>query len=371
MLGEKMRNILLIANDSTYVYNLRREVIEALLENGDQVTVLCEKKQHVEKLQKMGCRMQFLAVKRHGKNPFEDLALKKAYRAAIEKANPDVVLTYNIKPNVYAGMVCAKLHVPYLVNVCGLGTPVETPGLMQVLTVALYKMGVRKASCVFFQNSENEAFFNQRNMAPGHHHLIPGSGVNTKRFQVLDYPKEGPVEFLFISRVMKEKGIDQYLEAAQMIRKKYPNTVFHILGGCDDESYQEKLGQLQAQGIVQYHGQQSSVLPFHEKSSCTVHPTYYPEGMSNVLLESAACGRPIITTDRSGCREIIDDGVNGFICRQKDTADLVKQIEKFLALTVEQRREMGLAGRAKVEREFDRRIVVEAYLQEIEAACKK
>ena len=208
-------------------------------------------------------------------------------------------------------------------------------------------------------------------MAPGHHHLLPGSGVNVNHYEVLDYPNGETVEFLFISRVMAAKGIDQYLEAANRIKKKYPNTVFHILGGCDDKSYQEKLQKLQEEGVIQYHGQQKSVLPFQKLSSCTIHPTYYPEGMSNVLLETAACGRPIITTDRSGCREIIDDGVNGYICKQKDSEDLIRQIEKFLALSWEQRRDMGLAGRKKIEKEFDRKYVVNAYLEEIDRALEK
>lgn len=363
--------VLLLANDSTYVYNLRREVIEAMLAKGWQVAVACDRKQHAEELEEMGCRLLPLEVARHGKNPLQDLALLRAYGRLLDAERPDVVLTYNIKPNVYGGMACAKRGIPYLVNVCGLGTPVENPGPMQVLTVALYKRGVKKAACVFFQNQENEDFFNARRMAPGHHHLLPGSGVNTARFALLPYPNGETVDFLFISRVMKEKGIDQYLEAARVIHARHPETVFHILGGCDDESYRKTLAEMEATGAIRYHGQQPSVLPFQEISACTVHPTYYPEGMSNVLLESAACGRPIITTDRSGCREIVEDGVNGFVCRQKDSADLIAQIEKFLALPWEQRREMGLAARRKVEKEFDRRIVVDAYLEEIEAAVKE
>lgn len=362
--------IILLANDSTYVYNLRREVIEAMLSRNWQVTVVCEKKQHWEELSAMGCQMCSLGVARHGKNPLQDLVLLYTYGRLLDAEYPDVVLTYNIKPNVYGGMACAQRNIPYLVNVCGLGTPVENPGLMQLLTVKLYKMGVKKAACVFFQNQENEDFFNSRSMAPGHHHLLPGSGVNIARFALLPYPKGKTVDFLFISRVMKEKGIDQYLEAARVIHARHPETVFHILGGCDDESYRKTLEEMEAAGIVRYHGQQPSVLPFQEISACTVHPTYYPEGMSNVLLESAACGRPIITTNRSGCREIVEDGVNGFVCRQKDSADLIAQIEKFLALLWEQRREMGLAARRKVEQEFDREIVVDAYLEEIEAAVK-
>lgn len=362
--------ILLLANDSTYVYNLRREVIEAMLAQDWQVTAVCERKQHWEDLIAMGCRMLALGVARHGKNPLQDLNLLRTYGKLLDAEKPDVVLTYNIKPNVYGGMACAKRNIPYLVNVCGLGTPVENPGLMQLLTVTLYKMGVKKASCVFFQNQENEDFFNARHMAPGHHHLLPGSGVNTARFALLPYPHGETVDFLFISRVMKEKGIDQYLEAAQTVHGRHPETVFHILGGCDDDAYRKTLAQLENTGAIRYHGQQESVLPFQTISACTVHPTYYPEGMSNVLLESAACGRPIITTDRSGCREIVEDGVNGFVCRQRDSDDLVAQIEKFLALPWEQRRDMGLAARRKVEKEFDRQIVVDAYLQEIRDAVK-
>lgn len=362
-----MRNVLLIANDTTYVYNLRRELLETLLALGDRVTVLCEEKQHADQLRQMGCTLLPAAVGRHGKNPLQDLALLRFYRRVLRQVRPDIVLTYNIKPNVYGGMACAAAKVPYLVNVCGLGTPLEVPGPLQILTAELYRRGVRRAACVFFQNQENEDFFNQRNLAPGHHRLLPGSGVNVERFPLLDYPK-GPVEFLFISRVMREKGIDQYLEAARVIRKKHPETVFHILGGCDDPAYLARLEALDREGVVRYHGQQADVRPFLVRSGCTIHPTWYPEGMSNVLLESAASGRPIITTDRSGCREIIDNGVNGFICRQQDSRDLICQIEKFLALGWEERRAMGQAGRRKVEREFDRRLVVQAYLEEMERA---
>lgn len=357
--------VLLLANDTTYVYNLRQEVITAMLNKGWQVSVMCDVKQHSEALERMGCKLIPMTVARHGKNPLQDMALLKKYKDVLTQENPDAVLTYNIKPNVYGGIACAKKNIPYLVNVCGLGTPVENPGLMQVLTVSLYRIGVKKANCVFFQNSENEQFFNNRNMAPGHHHLLPGSGVNLEKYPLLDYPKEDTVNFLYVSRVMKEKGIDQYLDAAQAIHKKYPDTLFHVVGGCDDESYLEKLQQLEQEGCIRYHGQQPDMRPFQKMNSCTVHPTYYPEGMSNVLLESASSGRPIITTDRSGCREIIDDGVNGFVCRQKDSKDLIRQIEKFLELSWEQHRNMGLAGRVKMEREFDRKIVVDAYIQEI------
>ena len=173
------------------------------------------------------------------------------------------------------------------------------------------------------------------------------------------------MEFVFISRIMKEKGIDQYLEAAKVIRKKYPQTRFHICGACEPE-YDGELQKLIGDKTVIYHGLVKDVAAIHKVTHCTVHPTYYPEGMSNVLLEACASGRPIITTDRAGCREIIDDGVNGFVVKQKDSGDLIDKLEKFINLSYEQKKSMGLAARAKVEKEFDRKIVVRKYLAELE-----
>ena len=191
-----------------------------------------------------------------------------------------------------------------------------------------------------------------------------GSGVNLSRFVPIEYPSDKTVEFAFISRIMKEKGVDQYLEAAEYIRKKYPNTVFHVCGFCE-QAYEERLKDLHDRGVIVYHGMVRDIKTVLKDIHCTIHPTYYPEGISNVLLESSACARPIITTNRSGCREVIDDGVNGFIVNQKDSKDLIEKTEKFLSLSWEERKNMGLAGRAKVEREFDRQIVVEKYCDEL------
>ena len=205
-------------------------------------------------------------------------------------------------------------------------------------------------------------FFADNNIAVDKHELLPGSGVNLQRYTVLAYPENNTVEFAFISRIMKEKGIDQYLETAEYIKRKYPNTVFHVCGFCED-SYEDKLKLLNEKGIIVYHGMVRDVKEFLKNVHCTIHPTYYPEGISNVLLESSACARPIITTNRSGCREVIDDGVNGYIVREKDSSDLIEKVEKFLSLTFEQKREMGMRGREKVEREFDRNIVVDRYMK--------
>ena len=282
---------------------------------------------------------------------------------------PDVVLTYTIKPNIYGGIACRLFKAPYIANITGLGTAVENKGMLQKIAIILYRIAFKDIKCVFFQNEENRRFFIDNNIAVGKDRLIPGSGVNLEHFNVLNYPPDDIVEFAFISRIMKEKGIEQYLEAAEYIKNKYPNTRFHVCGFCE-EDYQDRLEEMQSKGIIIYHGMLCDVREILKITHCTIHPTYYPEGMSNVLLESAACGRAIITTNRSGCREIVDDGVSGYLVKQKDSIDLIEKIEQFLALSLEDKKRMGLAGRKKVEKEFDRKIVVDAYMEEIEKATR-
>lgn len=366
-----LKKVMLTGNSEMVIFKFRLELIERLLEEGYEVYTAFPKTAFGDgetTSQKYGCHYIELNISSHGTNPFADLGLLRQYKRVLREVKPDILLTFTIKPNIYGAMAAASCNVPCIINVSGLGIAVEQPGLLQHITTTLYRVATKRVQCVFFQNTENEQFFADRHLADGKRKLLPGSGVSLSRFQVIEYPHGETVDFLFMARILKEKGIDQYMDASKAIHDEYPNTVFHVLGVCDDETYLTKLKELEAQGVIQYHGQQKSVLPFQEISSCTIHPTYYPEGMSNVLLESAACGRPIITTDRSGCREIIDDGINGYICKQKDSVDLIRQIEKFMQLTWEQRRAMGLAGRAKVEREFDRQIVVNAYLSEIDNA---
>ena len=257
----------------------------------------------------------------------------------------------------------------YAANITGLGTAVENAGLMQKVTLALYKLGLKKAQMVFFQNAENQNFMLDRNVVKGAYFQLPGSGVNLKRFHEMPYPKGETIDFVFVARVMKEKGIDNYLETAEFIREKYPKTRFHICGFCEDD-YSERLNELQEKGVIIYHGMVKDMTEIYKRTACTIHPTYYPEGLSNVLLESSASARPIITTDRAGCREVIEDGVNGFFCKQNDSEDLIRQVEKFLSLSWEERKNMGLAGRAKVEREFDRKIVIDCYLQEVQRVMR-
>lgn len=358
-----MRKILILANSDIGLYRFRKELIIELLKDS-LVYISSPSGEYIEELVDMGCEFIETNIGRRGTNPITDLKLMIHYKKILNMVKPDMVLTYTIKPNVYGGMLCSFAKIPYIANITGLGSAVENGGLLQIITILLYKIALRNASCVFLQNKENAEFINLKGIIKGKQKLIPGSGVNLDYYSVLEYPKDDSVNFIFVSRIMKQKGIDQYLDAAAFIREKYPETQFHILGPCED-SYEDRLKKLSDNGVIQYHGMQRDVRIFHEISHCTIHPTYYPEGMSNVLLESAACGRPIITTNRSGCREIVDDGVNGYIVEKKNSQDLIEKIETFLQLNFEEKKQMGLAGRLKVESEYDRCIVVNEYLEEI------
>lgn len=364
---------MILANDSSYTYHLRRELILQLIADGHAVCVVCEQLLCGKELEALGCRQIAIRTERHGTNPIRDFALCATYLRLMRSEKPDVVLTFNIKPNVYGGLASRLLGVSYITNVTGLGVAVERPGPVQMLTIALYRCGLARAACVFFQNEENERFFRRRNIISAHARfdLLPGSGVNLRLYEAMPYPSGETTHFLFVARIMKEKGIDLYLHAASRIQTRFRNTAFHICGACDEPEYAAILREAEQDGTIRYHGEQTDMRPFFELAHCVVHPSYYPEGMSNVLLEAAACARPIITTNRSGCRETVEDGTSGYLVPIRDEEALVAAIERFLALSWEEKQNMGRAGREKVEREFDRGIVVKAYRQEIRRATRR
>ena len=356
--------ILILTNNFRGLYSFRKEVVKAIIDAGHEVIISApfdEKKAYFEEI---GCKLIDTQFNRKGTNPVKDLGLMLCYRRLLKKEKTDVVLSYTIKPNLYGGMACQQCGIPQIVNITGLGAAVENPGWLQKLTILLYKVGLRKAMTVFFQNKANMEFCEKHGMVKGNKILIPGSGVNLQHHTLQAYPEEGIIKFIFISRLLKEKGIEEYFGAAKRIKEHYPNTEFHVVGPCED-AYEEKLRLLENSGIVIYHGLQSDVRPFIGEAHCTIHPSYYPEGMSNVLLESCAAGRPVITTKRPGCGEIVDDGRTGYLVNAKDVDNLVSTIERFICLPYNLKKTMGLNARTKVEREFDRQIVVDAYLTEL------
>lgn len=361
---EKKR-VLILANIDVSIYNTRRELAKLLIDKGYEVYISCLYGERVEKLKDIGCKYIETDFSRHGTNPFGELKLINFYRKVIKDIKPSIVLTYSIKQNIYGGIAANSLNTPYIANITGLGPALENDNILRKITLLLYRFAFRKVKCVFFQNEQNLRFFEENNIKIKNKRLIPGSGVNLNEYVLLDYPKDDIVEFLYLSRVVKEKGIDQYLKAASAIRKKYPNTKFHICGFCEAE-YKDKMHKLTENGNVVYHGMISDTKGMLNSIHCTIHPSFYPEGMSNVLLESCACGRTIITTRNVGCQEVVDEGVNGYLVDPQNTDELIKAIDKFMQLTYEEKKQMGLAGRRKVENEFDRQIVIENYLREIE-----
>lgn len=367
--------ILILTNKDSGLYRFREELIEELLVPGSyiegrnsepcEVFISIPRGEYSCKFEEMGATVIDTALDRRGKNLIHELKLLKNYKKIIKQVHPDFVLTYTIKPNIYGAIASRKCKVPCIANITGLGTAVESKGLMQKICVLLYKFAFKNISKVFFQNTENMQFFINNKIALGKHDLLPGSGVNLDNYSPKPYPNSQDIHFAFIARIMKEKGIEEYLEMAKTIKLKYPNTVFHVCGYCEQD-YEERLSKLHDEGIIKYNGMIKDVHGFLENVHCVILPSYH-EGMSNVLLESAASARPIITSDCAGCREAVDEGVNGYLVKVKDTNGLINTVEKFILLSYEDKSKMGLLGREKVEREFDRQIVVNRYLDTLKA----
>ncbi|QWB99443.1 glycosyltransferase family 4 protein [Mycoplasmatota bacterium] len=359
-----MKKILILTNSINGFYSFRNELIDELLKSKYEVIISSPYDSKSDYYMSKGISVINTTIHRHGKNPFNDFKLLLYYRNIIRKFKPIVILTYTIKPNIYGGLAARITKTPYLPNITGLGTALENKGLLQFITLRLYKVALKKANTIFFQNKENMNFMLKRGIKGKNQVLLPGSGVNVKMFNYLEYPKGKTIHFLFIGRVMKAKGIDYYLGAAKYIKSKYPNTVFHILGDYE-EDYKMILNDYEAKGYIEYSGRVDDVREFHKISHATIHPTYYPEGMSNVLLESASSGRPVIATNRSGCKEIIEDRKNGYLIEIKNQEELNEKIETFINLDYLEKKKMGIYGREKVIKEFDRSVVIRLYIEEI------
>lgn len=366
MSKKEQKLIAIVSNEPSWTYNLRKEIIEALLQNGYRVALVVGYGEKIKPLIEKGCEHYDVPVERHGMNPVHELKLLNQYRKIIKKIKPDVVLTFTLKPNSYAGLVCRKERIPYIANVTGLGNPIKNGGIVKDISLFLLRCGVKKAHAVFLQNTENQEYLLSQNVLPLNNQVLPGSGVNTEYFSYVPYPKEDTIDFVFVSRVMKQKGIDEYLNAAKCIREKYPETRFHICGFCEDD-YEDQIRTLSNSGIVNYHGMVDDIGQIYKNTHCVVLPSYH-EGMANALLEAAATGRPVIASRIHGCVEAFDEAVTGFGCEVANAESLVQAIEKFLALTQKERETMGIESRKKIEKEFDRNIVVSAYLREIDKA---
>lgn len=362
-----LKKILILANSPGGLYRFRKELIVELFKQGYEVYISLPNGKRIDELCDMGCIYFETDVDRRGTNPIKDVKLFLTYIKLIKKVDPTVILTYTVKPNLYGGIASKLCGVEYICNVTGLGSGFLHGGIVKKIIKMMSTISFKHAKRVMVQNSCDMEQLINNNITKENITLIPGSGVNLEKFHPLPYPDpELPIEFLFIGRVMKDKGIEEYLEAAKQIKQKYKNVNFNIIGSIEQEKYRAILKEYEEQGVIKYHGFQSHIKSFIAKSHCTINPSY-TEGMSNVLLESASCGRPLIASDIPGCKEIIDDGVNGYTFSVKNISSLVQVIDKFIQIEHKNKIAMGQVGRKKVEKEFNRQIVVNKYILEIES----
>ena len=360
-----MKKILMIGSTNLAVFKLRTELIQEMQSSGYEVVVAFQSGKLGDGksiAKKNNCRFYEVEIDRRGKNPLNDIKLFKQYYKIIKKEKPDYVLTYNVKCNIYGGLASKINRIKYIPNITGLGKGLEDGGLTTFITLFLYRHSINKASCIFFQNVRDRDFFIHNRISCKRNVILPGSGVNLSEYCLATYPKRKKIIFLFIGRIMKAKGIDEYLEAAKEIRKKYKNVEFQICGYYE-ENYRNKMNSYMSDGTIVYNGLVNDVRKYINNCNCVVLPSYHPEGIANVLLEAAACGRPVITTNRIGCKETVVDNVSGYLIEEKNTEDLIKKLSDFLQLSSTEQEKMGLNGRKHVEKVFDRSIVVNEYMK--------
>lgn len=373
----KRMKILILTNYANGLWLFRKELLLAFMGEGHEVYVSLPPDENVDKLRSLKCNDRTVTVietpfERRGNNPVRDFKLFLSYLKLLKKYRPEVVLTYTIKPNLYGGLACRLKRVPYLCNVTGLGTAIEDGGVLSKILLCFYKVSTKKANKVFFQNIKNRDFMNGHGIAVHNSALLPGSGVNLQEHAFVQYPTEVlGITFLAVIRIMKDKGIEEYLEAAKIMKKRHgeepDNINFWLVGEYEEESrgqYEPQIRELEDNGVIRYFGHIDNVGEVMAQSHVVVHPSYH-EGLSNVLLEAAACGRPVLAGKISGCIETFSEGESGYAFDVKSVDALVAAMEKILALSSEDRERMGKAGRIWVEEHFDRKIILQAYQREL------
>jgi glycosyltransferase involved in cell wall biosynthesis len=365
------KKIIIFTNYIAGLYWFRRELVEKLVNEKYEVIISSPKdsQSNAENyFRGIGCSILETDVDRRGINPLNDLKLFFKYIKTIKNHSPRFALTYTIKPNVFGGIACRVMGVPYISNITGLGTSIENRGLLSRISLSLYRVGLKRAKKVFFQNNHIKNFMVENNIVEEERtKVIPGSGVNIEHHKLAEYPpQDGKQKFLFIGRIMKSKGVDELLEAAKIIKKDFPESEFHFIGEKENDYDDTLFNEMVSQVMIAHHGRMDDVRPFIAESHAIVIPSYH-EGMCNVLLEAASTGRPVLASTVPGCIETFDQEVSGLGCEAKSVESLVATIRKFIKMPYEEKKRMGIEGRKKMEREFDRDIVVRAYMDEIES----
>ncbi|MBQ8480868.1 MAG: glycosyltransferase family 4 protein [Akkermansia sp.] len=357
------KKLLILANHYNTLRIFRRELLEELHRLGHELIVSippCDEKNE-SILKGYGCRIiETKEMERRGMNPIRDLKLLLRYRQILAVERPDICIAYTIKPNIYGGLACRIVGVPFFANVTGLGSAFQ-PGHAKVrlLVTALYKLSLKKAKGVFFENEGNlETLVNSKVVKKSQAILMPGAGVNLQEFSPAPYPdSDKEIRFLFVGRIMQEKGVDELFAAIRYLKPRYPQTRFDFIGWYED-AYQTEVEQMQKEGLIHFHGFQPEVRPYIERCHCVILPSWH-EGMSNTLLEAAAMARPLITNRIHGCMEAVIEDISGYLCEKQNPESLVQKMEQFIKLSHNDKLKMGLTGRILMEQSFDKNKVVE------------
>ena len=359
------KKILILSNHFITLYNFRKELIQRLNDEGHEVYISIPKSDDNMFFENMGCKIIETTVDRRGINPIRDCALLLNYIRIMKAVCPDIVFSYTIKPNIYGSIASNITKHKQINNITGTGGIFLRRNLVSEVVKFLYKISVKYSYKVFFQYSGDKNFFVKNKMVKDNYAMLPGSGVNLEQFQVSELPSDEETNFIFMGRVMELKGIDQYIETAKVVKKEFKNTNFYIAGFIEEEKYESIIDEYDSKRIIEYIGFQKDIKSWIGKCHCTILPSHGGEGVPNVLLESAAMGRVCIASSINGSMDVIDDGITGYLFETGSAENLTDKVNKFLDLSFDKKVKMGLAGRDKVEREFDRQIVIEKYLDEV------
>lgn len=360
------KKILILSNHFITLYNFRRELISRLIERGHKVYISMPDDERNVFFVRQGCILIPTGMSRRGMNPVQDLSLLRQYKRIMRHVRPDIILSYTVKPNIYGTMASNGLHLRQVCNITGTGATFLKENFLAGTVRMLYRHSVKKAYKVFFQNTGDRDYFVEHGMVRDNWDMLPGSGVNLEQHRFTELPGDGSVGFIYIGRIMAVKGVQQFLDCAKAIRPKHPETRFYMAGFIEEERFRPIVDEYVKAGYVEYLGFRDDIDSWIEKCQCTVLPSLGGEGVPNVLIESAAGGRVCIASRINGSADAVDDGVTGYLYTPGRTDELVACVEKFLSLSHEQRAAMGLAGRRKVERKFDRKIVIDKYIREVE-----
>lgn len=360
-----MSKIMILANNDIGLYKFRKELIQTLIDQNNEIVISLPDGPNIQPLIDMGCKFINTDINRRGINPIVDFGLLLKYFKIMKSNKPDYVITYTIKPNIYGGVASRLSRVPYAINITGLGTAFQKNNLLKGIIVFLYRFACSKAKVVFFENQENRDVFVQHKIIPEDQScVLNGAGVNLKEFSFCEYPSDKErIHFLFIGRIMKEKGVNELFEAAERIHGENEDILFDIVGPYEDDC-KDRIDELSAKGIIDYHGYQQDVRALISRSHCLLLPSYH-EGMANTLLEAGAMGRPLITSDIPGCREAVVKEESGFLVRPKDSSDLYDKIMNFVNLPYEQRKRMGEKSHQHIKATFDKNEVIRKTLSHL------